>query len=115
MNTIRPAGTTPTASPQATNSTGTQFNANEYLETQLTEGKGANFVKAMGESYGTAFDKNVRDAVQKLGPNATQAQVDKAISAETSKQMVIKSVIDNASKMIMNKIKEISSDTFTAE
>jgi hypothetical protein len=89
------------------------FNATEYLNTQLTDGKSANYIKAMGDSYSKSFETKVKDAVSKLGPGATQAQVDKAISSETSTQMVVKGIIDRASSQIMNRIKELSSDTFT--
>jgi hypothetical protein len=92
-----------------------QFNPSQYLDQQLTEGQSATFVKAMGDSYSASFDRNVRQAVSALGPNATQQQVDQAISKETTAQLVAKSVMDMAQKSIMNKIKEISSDTFTAE
>jgi hypothetical protein len=89
------------------------FNATDYLKTQLTDGQSANYIKAMGDSYSKSFETKVTAAVSKLGAGATKEQVDKAISSETSTQMVVKGIIDRASSQIMNRIKELSSDTFT--
>jgi len=114
MSTIRPTSGPVTTNRAQASSTET-FNPTQYLDKQMTEGQSSSFVKAMGDSYATSFDRNVRAAVSKLGPNATQEQVDKAISNETTNQLVAKSVMDMAHKQIMNRYKEIASDTFTAE
>jgi hypothetical protein len=112
----RTGGSTPPAMGATQTQTPTQqqqqFNPGQYLEEQLANGQSAAFMKAMGSTYATAFDKNVRAAVEQLGPNATQEQVDQVMSKETTNQMVVQSVISMANKQIMAKIKELSADAF---
>ncbi len=102
----------PSAAYTAQQSSTESFNPTEYLDSQVKDGQYGVFVAGMGESYAKNFEKNVREAVSQLGPNATKEQVDKAMSSEASKQLVAKSVVDMASRNVMNRIKELSSDTF---
>jgi hypothetical protein len=63
-------------------------------------------------SWVKAFDKGVKEAVGKLGPNPTKGEVDKAVNNEFFKQKIMKFAMDRASNRIMDKIKENMQDTF---
>ena len=89
------------------------FNPSQYLSEQLTSGESAKYIKdEMGESYSKNFERRVKDAVGKLGSNATQEDVDKAISKETTNQVVVKSIVGRATSKIMARYKELQSDSF---
>lgn len=104
--------TTATTRTAETTSSST-FNPTDYLTKKLADTQG--FVDSLGKSYADSFTTKVKDAVAKLGPNATAAQIDKAVSSELSNQLVAKSVVDMASRQIMDRVKEMSGDTFQSE
>jgi hypothetical protein len=63
-------------------------------------------------AYTKAFDKNLKAAIDKLGPNPTAAQVKTEANKELFKQRILKSAMDSISNKIMDRIKEANSDSF---
>jgi hypothetical protein len=88
------------------------FDPASYLQDQLANGTSAQLVQSFGDSYSKNFESKVKSAVDALGPNATQEQVDKAISKETSNQMTAKFIVDRAMNNVMSRIKDMNADTY---
>jgi hypothetical protein len=63
-------------------------------------------------AYTKAFDKNLKAAIDKLGPNPTAAQVKTEANKELFKQRILKSAMDSISNKIMDRIKDANSDSF---
>jgi len=63
-------------------------------------------------SWAKSFDEGVKAAVSKLGENPSKEDVKKAINNEFFKQHISKFTVDRASARIMDRVKDLYSDTF---
>jgi hypothetical protein len=123
MSTIRPTGASAPATATAAASTETPaFDVADYLKNG-DEVKSAKYLLGITSksnpdappketAYTKAFDKNLKAAIDKLGPNPSEAQVKTEANKELFKQRILKSAMDSISNKIMDRIKEANSDSF---
>ncbi|WP_224249379.1 hypothetical protein [Hyalangium gracile] len=68
--------------------------------------------KIANSSFVKSFEANLKKAVDKLGPNASKEDVQKAANNEAYKQELFKSVVNKAASRVMSRVKEMYSDTW---
>lgn len=114
-----PAPTQTNTTAAATTDTGPFKDAAE-LQSFITDGELAMQIKGTlagsselaDSSWVKGFEKGVQERVAALGANPSKEDVKKAMNAEFFEQRVGKMAVDRASARIMDRVKEMYSDTF---